>query len=339
MCSINVGDTSQIGRDFLNNSPLMFLGGPRLARRAKGIRHYSSAPTYRKVNVLEDGNVDTFRQKAFSLAVPATLPHGHFAHLPAVTAWFTGLGPDSTIQSLDRTYLDPYGETFVPLELTQAGPSSTSFSTEPAFRRFTAPLRLFLDWTERGTAATPYRLYLAQAQVTGLPRQLRDDLPTPDLIRKAGKGDIYDTNVWIGLAPTYTPLHRDPNPNLFVQLAGTKVVRLFEPAVGEQIYTQVRAKLGGAGSGVFRGEEMMQGEEKRVLEAEVWGARDTSLKGDTRGYEARLGRGDGLFIPKGWWHSIRGVGEGVTGSVSRRICGQLTISRRTDRAQVNWWFR
>jgi len=298
----------------------MFLSGLRLARRVEGIRHYSSAPTYRKVNVLEDGNVDSFRQKAFIPALPATLPHGHFAHLPAVNAWFTELGPDNVIQSLNRAYLEPYGETLVPLELTPNAPLSTSTPTEPAFQRFTAPLQLFLDWAERATSATPYRLYLAQAKVTELPRQLRDDVPTPDLILKTGNGDIYDTNVWIGLAPTYTPLHRDPNPNLFVQLAGTKVVRLFEPAVGDQIYTQVRAKLGRAGSGVFRGEEMMQGEEKRVLEAEVWGARDTSLKGDTRGYEAHLGRGDGLFIPKGWWHSIKGVGEGVTGSVSRRIC-------------------
>jgi hypothetical protein len=33
----------------------------------------------------------------------------------------------------------------------------------------------------------------------------------------------------IGHPPTYTPLHRDPNPNIFVQLAGEKVVRLLAP--------------------------------------------------------------------------------------------------------------
>jgi ribosomal protein L16 Arg81 hydroxylase len=47
----------------------------------------------------------------------------------------------------------------------------------------------------------------------------------------------------------------------------------------------------------------------------VWG---DSVSADTEGsgYEAHLEAGDGLFIPKGWWHSIKGVGEGVTASVS-----------------------
>lgn len=298
----------------------MFLAGRRHAPHAAYRRHYSSAPTYRKVKILEDGTIDVFRQQAFLPAVPATLPRGHFSHLPAVKAWFTEREAGSHAQTLNHAYFHPYGETPVPLELTGNHSASTPIPTEPAFRRFRAPLHLFLDWARSATPETPYRLYLAQAQVTELPQPLSNDLPAPDLILKAGRGDIYDANVWIGLAPTYTPLHRDPNPNLFVQLAGTKVVRLFEPAVGAEIYNQVQAKLGRAGSGVFRGEEMMQGEEKRLLETEVWGVQGTGDEGDARGFEARLERGDGVFIPKGWWHSIKGVGEGITGSVSRPMC-------------------
>lgn len=65
---------------------------------------------------------------------------------------------------------------------------------------------------------------------------------------------------------------------------------------------------------------MMKGEEKRLLEDQVWN--DTSVLDEASegGYEAHVGRGDGLFIPKGWWHSVKGVGDGITGS-------------------VNWWFR
>jgi len=33
-----------------------------------------------------------------------------------------------------------------------------------------------------------------------------------------------------------------------------------------------------------------------------------------------LEAGDGMFIPKGWWHSVKGVGKGIIGS-------------------ANWWFR
>jgi hypothetical protein len=62
---------------------------------------------------------------------------------------------------------------------------------------------------------------------------------------------------------------------------------------------------------------MMQGRERVLLDEMVWGS-PVSAGGDGVGVglEARLGDGDGLFIPKGWWHSIKGVGEGVTASVS-----------------------
>lgn len=302
----------------------MFRGGLRLAHRAKSIYNCpSDAPNhYPKVSVLETGTVNTFRQEAFVPAIPATLPHGHFSHIRAINAWFRTPSSPNAVQTLNRAYLDPYGDTLVPLELTSppSAPTPTPHTTEPTFRRFQAPFHLFLDWVQTANPATPHRLYLAQAQVTALPPRLRDDVPAPELVLKAGKGNIYDANVWIGLAPTYTPLHRDPNPNLFVQLAGTKVVRLFEPAVGAEIYRDVRAQLGRGGEGVLRGEEMMQGEEKRLLESEVWSARGGGFEGEPRGYEARLERGDGLFIPKGWWHSIKGVGEGITGSVSRALC-------------------
>ena len=122
------------------------------------------------------------------------------------------------------------------------------------------------------TLASPTaRVYLAQASLADLPQQLRQDLPTPDLVLKAGKGDVYDTSIWLGQAPTYTPLHRDPNPNLFVQLAGTKIVRLMKPAAGNAVFARVQEKIGGSGNAAMRGAEMMLGEEKRVLDEEVWG--------------------------------------------------------------------
>jgi hypothetical protein len=163
------------------------------------------------------------------------------------------------------------------------------------------------------------RLYLAQCQLLDLPAVLREDFPIPELVARAGKGDVYDTNVWIGHPPTYTPLHRDPNPNLFVQLAGEKVVRLLAPADGQAVFGAVRRELGKSGgreAAAFRGEEMMQGEERMLLDKMVWESPVSAGSDAGVGFEARLGVGDGLFIPKGWWHSIKGVGEGVTGSVS-----------------------
>lgn len=141
-------------------------------------------------------------------------------------------------------------------------------------------------------------------------------MPTPDYVLHAGKGDIYAINLWLGRAGAVnTPLHRDPNPNVFVQLAGRKRVRLFAPEAGERIMTE----FGGGARRLRTPDEMMVGGRKDSLEKVVWGMerREESGDGDVvRGLEAEVGAGDGIFIPKGWWHAIKGVGsDGVTASV------------------------
>jgi hypothetical protein len=174
-------------------------------------------------------------------------------------------------------------------------------------------------------------VYLAQATLSDLPETLISDVPTPDIVREAGKGDVYDSSLWLGRAPTYTPLHRDPNPNLFVQLAGKKVVRLFRPEVGHGIFARVQEQIGGTASATMRGEEMMAGPEQKVLEQEVWGTGTSAMR---ECWEAELDSGDGLFIPKGYWHSVKGVGEGMNGSVwvrcdRRRALTNVSLDRLT----------
>jgi hypothetical protein len=221
------------------------------------------------------------------------------------------------------------------------------------FSRSYAPLELFLSWTRSAqqqpdSQNTDARLYLAQCQLLDLPPALRVDFPTPSIVGTAGKGDVYDTNIWMGLAPTYTPLHRDPNPNLFVQLAGSKRVRLLAPEVGQELFNRVRTELGkGAGRAhaIHRGEDMMQGLERERLDEGVWGDNTQCLSAeqDTRelsnrepqrdidcgepghGYEVELQAGDGMFIPVGWWHSIKGVGHGITASVRRFNIKSFTL--------------
>jgi hypothetical protein len=266
-------------------------------------------PGFKEVQLLKDGSVDEFRKQAFGPAIPAIFPQGQFANMPALTKWFIPQESLNRTWILNQEYLQPFGEAVVPLELTRFSPDAND-----TFQRFDAPLSAFLSWEAMADINTG-SVYLAQAPITNFPQQLRSDVPVPSIVSHAGTGDIYDTNLWIGRAPTHTPLHRDPNPNLFVQLAGRKVVKLFAPNVGLEIFARVNKTLGGHCSSVIRGEEMMVGEIKRALEEEVW-----ESTGKVSGFEARLDRGDGLFIPKGWWHSIKGVGEGITGS-------------------VNWWFR
>ena len=165
---------------------------------------------------------------------------------------------------------------------------------------------------EQQAAAQP-SLYLAQCPLHLLPHAMRQDLPIPEVVLKVGKGDVYDSSLWMGIPPTVTPLHCDPNPNLLVQLAGKKAIRLLDPGDGKGVVEEIRGR---SSSGNMRGEEMMQGEERERLEEIIWGEGNGGGLND-RGYEIVLKGGDGVFIPKGWWHAVRGLGDiGVSASVS-----------------------
>jgi len=283
-------------------------------------RAHSSVSRWKTLRELQDGELETFRREAFAPSQPALLPKGQFFRLPAMQKWFIRSRDGGIETSLNQTYLSNYGNAIIPLEFTRIKAATSAEEAQDSFLRAEAPFQIFLEWTKYATMETPERLYLAQASFASLPRAMTNDLPTPEIVTKAGTGDIYDTNIWMGIAPTYTPLHRDPNPNLFVQLAGHKIVRMLPPDAGESVFARVQSALGKSRSTSFRGEEMMKGEEKSRLEAEIWN--DVSGTSDERdeGYEAHVWNGDGLFIPKGWWHSVKGVDGGVLGS-------------------VNWWFR
>ncbi|KAI1974690.1 hypothetical protein LOZ53_003392 [Ophidiomyces ophidiicola] len=323
--------------DTLPQSAALTLAGAAregMKSKAAGLIRFSALET------LASSCTSVFRESYFKPQRPVVLPRGRFRELPAASRWFVPVplasdGDVSSLRSLNVGYLSSHRDCYVPLELTTRRVCEDGH-LEESFKRFHAPLGLFLDWTRSiessslGNAAAnaeasrrpDTRLYLAQCQLLDLTPQLRDDLPTPSYVSDAGKGDIYDTNIWVGVAPTYTPLHRDPNPNIFVQLAGSKHVRLLPPSAGLAIFNCVSQRLGrngGAGSAVFRGDDMMYGPEKDLLEREIWGEQDTgsdvpAMYNDA--YETVVHAGDGIFIPMGWWHSIRGVGMGITASVS-----------------------
>lgn len=306
-------------------------------------RCYSSK-AIRAVPTLPDATVDTFRQHAFEPAVPALLPKGYQLDMPAVTKWFKRTSAsgriDLHITTYKREYLSRWKSAMLPIEITNNGEFVRIQNTIDFFLAFVyasdshfvpesgscndLPRGLYSRTQRKGADPPPSahpspnaRIYIAQASLSDLPPAMQADLPTPEIVLKAGKGDIYDSSIWLGQAPTYTPLHRDPNPNLFVQLGGKKIVRLYAPRVGNAVFSKVQEQIGGSASATMRGVEMMQGEEKKLLEQEVWSDSQDTIAG---AWQAELDAGDALFIPKGWWHSVKGVGDDMNGS-------------------VNWWFR
>jgi len=135
------------------------------------------------------------------------------------------------------------------------------------FLRLDAPLGLIIrasqfNKSRHRSSDCLKQLYIAQSDIRSLPDSLAEDLPVPEIVWQVGRGDIYGSSIWLGLQPTYTPLHRDPNPNLFFQLVGSKAVRLLQPQDGQSIFQAVRRSLGSTGSSRFRGPEMMYGPER-----------------------------------------------------------------------------
>lgn len=254
---------------------------------------------------------------------------GAFNNIPARTKWFTPEYTDFRYPSyVNAEYLGQYGDAIVPLEMTRSvgNDNDESSMQKQTFERLDAPLHLLL---RHMTATEPQdiQLYLAQHSLSDLAAPLQEDVPTPTefLAGLNSKGDIYASSLWMGNPPTVTPLHRDPNPNLFLQLAGKKVVRLIEPAMGDKLYERVKNQLGKrGGSASMRGEEMMQGKEKELLEEWIWSKdkEDPNMYGIS-GFEAELRPGDALYIPLGWWHAVRGVGRGANASVSLCTCLSL----------------
>jgi hypothetical protein len=301
-------------------------------------------------------SIDMFRKRTFESKKPVVFGRGHGSPtplLPALDKWFA---KDSQYNSTTLSkHFDQFHGTMVPYEIyapTSAQQESLRLFRESLdveetrdeviarcwdisfvdsikgqeFFQLHAPLRLVvmvLKFNEvlhaRGLQRIP--LYIAQCSITDLPPALQEDIPTPELVKHAGKGDIYGSSIWLGITPTYTPLHRDPNPNLFCQLSGTKVIRLMTPKVGDWLFGMIQAELHRSGSSRIRTEEMMQGEERDKLHSAVWST-DPDKPAPRGTLEVVLNPGDAMFIPSHYWHSVKSVGEN----------GELNGS-------VNWWFR
>jgi Cupin-like domain len=309
--------------------------------RLHQLRSASTFTSLREVPRLSSWDLEQFRDKAFVPAIPYRLPLQPQKLPSAISRWFVhdsshefdpAKGSPSASE-LRTSFWSEHEMTMVPLELISKHAETLSEAVRSTFHRSEAPLKLLLTYLGKplSPASSSFQqdhsIYLAQCSLSSLPEALQADLPTPSLVLKSGKGDVYESSLWLGRPPTYTPLHRDPNPNLFLQLAGRKVIRIFPPEVGDAIFEQVQAELRessaqGQSSASFRGEEMMAGPESDLLHRAVWenSCQEAGSLTHRYGQQAEIGLGQALFIPKGWWHSVKGIGNGIT-------------------ASANWWFR
>jgi hypothetical protein len=186
----------------------------------------------------------------------------------------------------DLSYFDPFSSQPIEVEVSSHDAPGYGERNETTLGEYLSVLPHDL----------PYRLYMAQFPLFERIPQLRKDVTTPLISEILAFGEVYSTSTWIGRR-SLTPLHHDPRTltNLFIQVCGRKKIRMFSPDTPRE-----RLNLG-------------WGTLQNTSDVDVW---REHIGG---GYEGDVSAGDGLIIPRGWWHSLRSDDE-------------ISMS-------VNWWFK
>lgn len=145
--------------------------------------------------------------------------------------------------------------------------------------------------------------YLAQHFLFDQIKELANDYSVPDFcalptddVGEEDEDDIHvDVNAWFGPGGTVSPLHTDPKDNLFVQVLGSKFIRLYSSETpAEQIYPH--------DSNLLNNTSMVNIEDVDQENFPNFKLIDTNLI-----YECVLNEGEMLYIPKKFWHFVKSL--------------------------------
>ncbi|KAF8226890.1 Clavaminate synthase-like protein [Tricholoma matsutake] len=161
--------------------------------------------------------------------------------------------------------------------------------------------------------------YLAQHNLFTQFPALRDDILIPDyvyaamnsrdfpLYRPPGNDEQLVLNTWLGPGGAISPAHMDPYYNVFVQVVGRKTVWLAPPTLTRAMYPYSSANSRDSAANKTN-PSMSNTSLVDVFSADAARKEDFSDFWDQVvpiALHETLEPGDLLFIPPGWWHSMR----------------------------------
>ena len=141
---------------------------------------------------------------------------------------------------------------------------------------------------------------------------LADEYETPIYCRKR---IFMKKNLWVGSAESSSGLHYDMMHNVVAQIAGRRRVVLFAPEEARRLYAYPVRSLAWHHSPV------------RVEEPDL---ERFPAFASARRIEVEIGRGDLLFIPKGWWHHFASLEDAIAINffwVTKRLAPALALAR------------
>jgi lysine-specific demethylase 8 len=190
------------------------------------------------------------------------------------------------IQKLKNRFVNHENDRLVRVEQGENYMDSNAEVLNIPFSQFLSQIAAEND--DSNMERTSRRLYLAQQELTEVP-ELMKDIAEPEMCRSTGYKRVYKTNIWFGGSQgSCSPCHYDPYDNILVQVVGQKEVILFSPSQTDHLYPALGSIQKNTSLVNISNPDYNIHPQARHL----------------RGYRIILKEGDGLYIPKKWWHFI-----------------------------------
>lgn len=135
--------------------------------------------------------------------------------------------------------------------------------------------------------------YLAQYDLLSAVPQLAEDVSELEyLYIDLGSTSCHDPirNIWIGSSYCYSPIHFDRKDNIYCQIVGRKLIKMYEPDRFDPLDPAIATIFNQNTLNISNG---------------------SHLEIHPR-FEVVLEPGMALFIPKGWWHEVKSLSYSIS---------------------------
>ncbi|KAK4523823.1 hypothetical protein GAYE_SCF00G1719 [Galdieria yellowstonensis] len=139
--------------------------------------------------------------------------------------------------------------------------------------------------------------YLAQHPLLEQVPSLMRDIQIPEYCYLSESLAFPRIHIWFGPKHTTTPLHYDPQHNLFVQIVGWKYIRLYAPEESSKLYPSQGT--------IHRNTSLIEDIEQ--VDIEKYPNYVHAVYQD-----CILGSGDMLYIPPGYWHYVKSLDKSIS---------------------------